>query len=128
MHSDKTKDARRYRWLFIHSICCEYSGCCGGRCSFCQAASVSQVIKLGRALLVYSALLKHQLLNLYQFFSVVRDPLPIVYGYDHCRFTNRVRLAMGVKNIKHLIHFLPNDDIVTPTELVGQKIAPIFVS
>ena len=60
--------------------------------------------------------------------SVVRADLPIVYVYDHCPFCVRVRLAMGVKNVKHLIHFLANDDIATPTSLVGKKIAPIFVS
>jgi glutaredoxin 2 len=38
-----------------------------------------------------------------------------------------VRLALGIKNIKHNIHFMANDDISTPTKLVGKKIAPIFV-
>mmetsp|Transcript_30257 Transcript_30257/g.55889 ORF Transcript_30257/g.55889 Transcript_30257/m.55889 type:complete len:302 (-) Transcript_30257:303-1208(-) len=57
---------------------------------------------------------------------VVREQLPILYVYDHCPFCVRVRLALGVKNIKHLIHFLANDDIATPTGLVGKKIAPIF--
>jgi len=56
----------------------------------------------------------------------VREQLPIVYVYDHCPFCVRVRLAMGVKNVKHLIHFLANDDVDTPTALVGKKIAPIF--
>ena len=51
-----------------------------------------------------------------------------MYVYDHCPFCVRVRLALGVKNVKHLIHFLANDDIATPTGLVGKKIAPIFVS
>lgn len=60
--------------------------------------------------------------------SAVREQLPIVYVYDHCPFCVRVRLAMGVKNVKHLIHFLANDDVDTPTALVGKKIAPIFVS
>jgi len=54
------------------------------------------------------------------------DELPIVYVYDHCPFCVRVRLALGVKNVKHLVHFLANDDIPTPTKLVGKKIAPIF--
>mmetsp|Transcript_23169 Transcript_23169/g.34609 ORF Transcript_23169/g.34609 Transcript_23169/m.34609 type:complete len:309 (-) Transcript_23169:304-1230(-) len=57
---------------------------------------------------------------------VVREQLPTVYVYDHCPFCVRVRLAMGVKNVKHLIHFLANDDIASPTALVGKKIAPIF--
>ena len=58
--------------------------------------------------------------------SVIREQLPIVYVYDHCPFCVRVRLALGVKNVKHLIHFLANDDVDTPTALVGKKIAPIF--
>jgi glutaredoxin 2 len=56
----------------------------------------------------------------------VRDELPIVYVYDHCPFCVRVRLALGVKNVKHNVHFLANDDIPTPTKLLGKKIAPIF--
>lgn len=57
---------------------------------------------------------------------VIRVDLPTVYVYDHCPFCVRVRLALGVKNVKHLIHFLANDDVATPTGLVGKKIAPIF--
>ena len=59
---------------------------------------------------------------------VIRNELPIVHVYDHCPFCVRVRLALGVKNVKHKIDFMANDDIVTPTKLVGKKIAPIFVS
>jgi len=57
---------------------------------------------------------------------IIRDDLPVVYVYDHCPFCVRVRLALGVKNIKHNVHFLANDDIPTPTKLIGKKIAPIF--
>jgi len=35
-------------------------------------------------------------------------------------------LALGVKNVKHNVHFFQNDDIPTPTKLIGKKIAPIF--
>lgn len=59
---------------------------------------------------------------------IIRDELPIVYVYDHCPFCVRVRLALGVKNVKHNVVFLQNDDIPTPTKLIGKKIAPIFVS
>lgn len=59
---------------------------------------------------------------------IIRDELPIVYVYDHCPFCVRVRLALGIKNVKHNINFMANDDIPTPTKLVGKKIAPIFVS
>jgi glutaredoxin 2 len=57
---------------------------------------------------------------------VVLETLPIVYVYDHCPFCVRVRLALGLKNIKHEVRYLANDDIATPTSLVGKKIAPIF--
>ena len=59
---------------------------------------------------------------------IIRSELPILYVYDHCPFCVRVRLALGVKNIKHNVHFLQNDDISTPTKLIGKKISPIFVS
>ena len=59
---------------------------------------------------------------------IVMDDLPTVYVYDHCPFCVRVRLAFGIKNIKHNVRFMANDDIKTPTALVGKKIAPIFVS
>ena len=57
---------------------------------------------------------------------VVLDPLPKVYVYDHCPFCVRVRLGFGIKNIKYETVFMANDDITTPTSLVGKKIAPIF--
>ena len=44
----------------------------------------------------------------------------------HSPFCVRVRLAFGLKGLKHDIVFLANDDISTPTALVGKKIAPIF--
>jgi len=59
---------------------------------------------------------------------VIRDELPIVYVYDHCPFCVRVRLALGIKNVKHSLHFLANDDVATPTKLIGKKISPIVVS
>ena len=57
---------------------------------------------------------------------VIRDDLPILYVYDHCPFCVRVRAAFGLKNVKHNLHFLANDDIPTPTKLVGKKISPIM--
>ena len=58
---------------------------------------------------------------------VIRDDIPVVYVYDHCPFCVRVRLALGLKNVKHTALFLANDDVKTPSALVGKKIAPIFV-
>jgi len=59
---------------------------------------------------------------------VPEDPslIPTLYNYDHCPFCVRVRLALGFKNIKHNLVFMANDDIHTPTSLVGKKIAPIM--
>jgi len=57
---------------------------------------------------------------------IVREQVPIVHVYDHCPFCVRVRLALGIKNLKHNVNFLANDDIPTPTMLIGKKIAPIF--
>lgn len=57
---------------------------------------------------------------------VVLPTLPKVYVYDHCPFCVRVRLALGLKNIKIETVFLANDDVNTPTNLVGKKVVPIF--
>lgn len=59
---------------------------------------------------------------------VIIDELPTLFVYDHCPFCVRVRVALGLKNVKHNVNFMANDDIPTPTKLVGKKIAPIFVS
>jgi len=57
---------------------------------------------------------------------IIMDELPTVFVYDHCPFCVRVRLALGIKNVKHNVRFMANDDVPTPTKLVGKKIAPIF--
>ena len=57
---------------------------------------------------------------------VIKDTLPKIYVYDHCPFCVRVRLALGLKNIKHEVVFMANDDVATPTALLGKKIAPIY--
>eukprot|EP00961_Rhodomonas_salina_P168529 2271549-Rhodomonas_salina.2 len=38
----------------------------------------------------------------------------------------RCGVQFGLKNIKHEVRFMPNDDVKTPTDLVGKKIAPIL--
>ena len=52
--------------------------------------------------------------------------LPELYVYDHCPFCVRVRVAAGVLGVQHKLVFMGNDDIETPTEMVGKKIAPIW--
>ena len=54
------------------------------------------------------------------------SPLPQLYVYDHCPFCVRTRVALGLKNVAYNCVFLANDDVATPTALVGKKIAPIF--
>jgi len=60
--------------------------------------------------------------------TIPDDPslIPTLYNYDHCPFCVRVRLALGFKNVKHNLVFLANDDIYTPTSMVGKKISPIM--
>jgi len=47
--------------------------------------------------------------------------------YDHCPFCVRVRLALGLMGYKHKLVFMGNDDVETPTAMIGKKIAPIWV-
>jgi len=47
--------------------------------------------------------------------------------YDHCPFCVRVRVAAGVLGVPHKLVFMGNDDVETPTAMVGKKIAPIWV-
>jgi len=58
--------------------------------------------------------------------AVAMEALPELYVYDHCPFCVRVRLACGVLGVKHKLVFMGNDDVETPTEMVGKKIAPIW--
>lgn len=57
----------------------------------------------------------------------VKMGLPELYVYDHCPFCVRVRVALGVLGKPHKLVFMGNDDVETPTALVGKKIAPIWV-
>ncbi|CEL94178.1 unnamed protein product [Vitrella brassicaformis CCMP3155] len=52
--------------------------------------------------------------------------LPRLYVYDHCPFCVRARMIFGLKNIKHDLVYMANDDIETPTHLIGKKMAPIL--
>jgi len=52
---------------------------------------------------------------------------PELLVYDHCPFCVRVRVALGVLCYDHKLTFMENDDVETPTGLVGKKIAPIWV-
>ena len=58
--------------------------------------------------------------------TVAMEALPELFVYDHCPFCVRVRLAAGVLGVKHKLNFMMNDDVETPTAMVGKKIAPIW--
>jgi len=58
--------------------------------------------------------------------GIKMDALPELYVYDHCPFCVRVRVALGVMGKQHKLVFMGNDDVETPTALVGKKIAPIW--
>jgi glutaredoxin 2 len=49
-----------------------------------------------------------------------------LYVYDHCPYCVRVRIPFGFKGIDYDLVTMLNDDIETPTNLVGKKIVPIL--
>ena len=50
-----------------------------------------------------------------------------MHNCTDCPFCVRVRLALGHLGTDYKLTFMENDDVETPTELVGKKIAPIWV-
>lgn len=49
-----------------------------------------------------------------------------LYVYDHCPYCVRARMPFGFKGIDYTLETMLNDDIETPTALVGKKIVPIL--
>lgn len=49
-----------------------------------------------------------------------------LYVYDHCPFCAKARMAFGLKSLPLELVFLLEDDIATPTSLVGKKTAPVL--
>ncbi|MCE0812768.1 glutaredoxin 2 [Buttiauxella sp. W03-F01] len=49
-----------------------------------------------------------------------------LYIYDHCPFCLKARMIFGLKNIPVELVVLLNDDEVTPTKMIGRKMAPIL--
>lgn len=49
-----------------------------------------------------------------------------LYIYDHCPFCVKARMIFGLKNIPVELNVLSNDDVETPTRMIGQKMAPIL--
>ncbi|CAM9802501.1 unnamed protein product [Scytosiphon promiscuus] len=51
---------------------------------------------------------------------------PKLWIYDHCPFCVRPRMVLGLKGITHDLAYLSNDDIETPSAMVGKKVVPIL--
>jgi len=49
-----------------------------------------------------------------------------LYIYDHCPFCVKARMIFGLKNLPVELNVLLNDDVDTPTRMIGQKMAPIL--
>lgn len=49
-----------------------------------------------------------------------------LFVYDHCPYCVRARMIFGLKNIPFELITLANDDEVTPTNMIGQKMLPIL--
>jgi hypothetical protein len=58
--------------------------------------------------------------------GAAKEGIPRLYIYDHCPFCVRARMVLGLKGVKHELFFLANDDVETPTALVGKKVGCSF--
>ena len=52
--------------------------------------------------------------------------VPTLYVYDHCPYCVRARMIFGLKKTPFKLDFLMNDDVVTPTRMIGKKVLPIM--
>lgn len=52
--------------------------------------------------------------------------IPVLHVYDHCPFCTRARMALGFKRAPYVLNVLANDDVATPTSLIGRKLVPIL--
>ncbi|CAE7885679.1 grxB, partial [Symbiodinium necroappetens] len=52
--------------------------------------------------------------------------VPTLYVYDHCPYCVRARMIFGLKKTPFKLDFLMNDDVVTPTKMIGKKVLPIM--
>lgn len=49
-----------------------------------------------------------------------------LFVYDHCPFCVKARAIFGLKGIAFDLVILLNDDVATPTRMIGKKMAPIL--
>ena len=55
-----------------------------------------------------------------------RSRKPVLYVYDHCPFSVRARVLLGLKKVDYHLVFMESHDFDTPMALVGAKQAPIL--
>lgn len=49
-----------------------------------------------------------------------------LYVYDHCPFCTKARMIFGLKSLPLELEYLLENDVATPTKLVGKKATPIL--
>ncbi|MFM2477273.1 glutaredoxin 2 [Celerinatantimonas sp. MCCC 1A17872] len=49
-----------------------------------------------------------------------------LHVYDHCPFCVKARMIFGLKGIPVTLNILLNDDVDTPTAMIGKKMVPIL--
>ncbi len=49
-----------------------------------------------------------------------------LYTYNHCPYCIKARMIFGLKNLPYQEITILNDDVETPTKLIGQKMVPIL--
>lgn len=49
-----------------------------------------------------------------------------LYHYDHCPYCVKARMIFGLKDVPLTLVPVLNDDVETPTKLVGRKVVPIL--
>ncbi|MCX7556446.1 glutaredoxin 2 [Xanthomonadaceae bacterium JHOS43] len=49
-----------------------------------------------------------------------------LYIYEHCPFCTRVLMLRGLKQLDIPVQVIPENDVETPTRLVGRKVVPIL--
>ncbi len=49
-----------------------------------------------------------------------------LYVYDHCPYCTKARMIFGFKDLPYEMVTLLNDDVETPTRMIGRKMVPIL--
>lgn len=49
-----------------------------------------------------------------------------LYVYDHCPYCVKARMIFGLKDLPYQMIFVLNDDVETPTRMIGKKMVPIL--